>query len=95
MIDKRKDYIVIQTKKPMNMLMKYADSYMFTAELVLPHQYYFDDDEWTHEPRTEKNKHWGEKKYLIMKSNTDDFHFSIALDEKSCSWFYFSSADSQ
>lgn len=92
MIDRSKDYIVIQTKKPMNMLMKYADAYMFTGELVLPHQYYFDDDKWNHEPRIEKNKHWGEKKYLILKDTESNFHFSLAIDEKSCTWFWTSAS---
>ena len=89
MLEKGKEYIIIQTKKPMNMLMKYADSYMFSHEVSLSHQYYFSEDNWSHEVKKEKNKRWQENEYLVMKSNFDNFHFSVLLQNNSCQMFYF------
>ena len=89
MLEKGKEYVIIQTKKPMNMLMKYADSYMFSHEVALPHQYYFSTEHWLHEVHREKNKRWQENEYLLMKSTIDNFHFSVLLKDGSCQMFYF------
>lgn len=91
MLEKNTEYIIIQTKKPMNMLMKYVDSYMCSKETALPHQYYFSTEKWLHEVHKDTNKRWQNNEYLVMTSTVDDFHFSILLKDGSCQMFYFTS----
>lgn len=82
------EYIVIQTKKPMSVLMRNADNYICTKELDLPHQYYYDiENNWSYECVKEHTK-WGEVEYLAMISKKDNFKFTIALKDNSCQMFY-------
>ena len=86
---KKGEYIIVQTKKPMPVLMRNSDFYIFSEEPIeLPHQYYYHLDNWEHECKFEINK-WGKTEYLAMKSKIDNFHFVVALKPGVCQMFYF------
>lgn len=88
MLEPDVEYIVIQTKKPFNMIMKYCDHYDFTNTIALPHQYYFDTRKWKYRNEKEKSKKFTVKEYLVMDSTVDNFHFSVTLIDKSIQMYY-------
>lgn len=88
MLIKNHEYITIQTKRPINFMMKYADYYTFNNEVALPHQYYFDTDKWEHECKTETSRFRQEQEYLVMDCPSEGSHFSVLLRDGSCQMFY-------